>query len=117
MMNLRKADTKCARTLYSAIIIIVAVGAPLYLISGNEGFNPEINVKTILISVLYFIFVIGIIFLVFNRKGFNVTSIETDKRISSALITIRNTLVPIIILFILVQVVRLIYFLVSKTNA
>lgn len=100
MINLKQADTKSAKILYSAIIIIAAIGLPFYFLAASEDFVFEINSNTIFITVLYFIFIAGFVFLVFNIGGSNV---------ASTVEIIRKILFPVVLFFISIRILWLVY--------
>jgi len=114
MVNLKEAETTKAKVLYMLAIIIAAIGFPLYFVQGFEIQNIEINSKTIFISFLYVVFVVGFIFLLFNVKGKNVTSTETDQKFVKGYEKFSKIALKIILLYIAGQLIWLTYVAISK---
>lgn len=106
---LKTAETKIEKIIYSAVIVLAAVAFPLYLLYTNGNISIKVTPTSLFVGVLYIIFISGWVFLVFNKTGPQVTSKETDKKISKAWGKISNILLIIIIAFILFQVAKLIY--------
>ena len=114
MVNLKEAETTKSKLIYMFAIIIAAIGFPLYFINGFEIQNIQINSKTIFISFLYLAFVVGFIFLLFNVKGANVTSKETDQKLVKGYEKYSKIALKIILLYIAVQLLWLLYIAISK---
>jgi len=114
MVNLKEAESTKAKLIYMFAIIIAAIGFPLYFMQGFEIQNIQINSKTIFVSFLYVVFVVGFIFLLFNIKGKNITSKETDLKISKGFKKFSKIALIIILLFIASQLLWLLYVAISK---
>lgn len=114
MVNLKEAETTKVKILYMLAVIITAIGFPLYFLQGFEIQNIQINSKTIFISFLYVMFVLGFIFLLFNIKGGNVTSEETDKKLVRGYEKFSKIALRLILLYIAAQLLWLSYIIISK---
>ena len=79
--NKKSNNTLTVKIIYSAIIILAAVGYPLYFLFINEVVF-KVNKISIFFTILYFVPTIGFIFFVFDIKGINVTTKETDQKIA-----------------------------------
>ena len=108
-MSLKEAETKESKIIYAVVIITAAIGFPLYFILTQSEFITEINLKTIAITVLYVVFVTGVILSVFNVKNKNVTSKEADKKLAVAWGDVERILLYILLVFIAYQAVELLY--------
>ena len=114
MVNLKEAGTTKSKLIYMLAIIIAAIGFPLCFINDFEIQNIQINSKTIIISFLYVAFVLGFIFLLFNVKGRNITSHETDQKLVKGYEKFSKIALKIVLLYIAVQLLWLLYVAISK---
>jgi len=81
---------------YAAILIsIVAIVLPTYGLYGTDWKNAELNVLSILLPLLWVVFVTGFIFLALGKRGKNVTSVETDQKIAITYSNIQKMLTPL----------------------
>ena len=69
IMSLTKVETKIEKAVYAAIVILFAVGFPLFLLKSSKIDGIEINILTAFISLFYFVVVIGFVALIFNVKS------------------------------------------------
>jgi len=106
---LKTAETKTEKIIYSAVIVLAAIAFPLYFLYSNGDISFKVTQTSVFVGVLYVIFISGWVFFVFNKTGPQVTSKETDKKISKAWGKFSNILLIILIAFILFQVAKLIY--------
>jgi hypothetical protein len=77
-MSFTNAETKIGKTVYSAIVILFAVGFPLFLLIGADISEIEINIITVFITLFYFVVVIGFVALIFNVKSVRIKATKLD---------------------------------------
>ena len=77
-MGIFKADTKTGKVAYAAIVIVFAIVFPVFLFQSSDITEIKIDVFTVLISIFYFVTVIGFVVLIFNIKGVRLKILETD---------------------------------------
>lgn len=83
------------KNLAATLISIVAVAFPLYGLYGFDWEIAKLSTLSILVLLLYFLFVAGTIFLALGKKGRNLTSVETDKKIAITYSRIQRKLAPV----------------------
>lgn len=79
-MSLTKAETKIGKTIYAVIVILFAVGFPLFLLRSSNIREIEINVITVFVSLLYLVAVIGFVTLIFNINRVRINVMELDNK-------------------------------------
>jgi hypothetical protein len=77
---LKTAETRIERIVYSTVIVMAAIAFPVYFLSNYGEVGIEFTTMSIFVGVLYIIIVSGFVFLIFNKKGVQVTSEETDHK-------------------------------------
>ena len=80
-MSITKAETKIGKMAYAVIVILFAVGFPLFLLGRANISEIEINIFTILLSILYIVVVSGFVLLIFNIEGVRLKAPEIDKKL------------------------------------
>jgi fumarate reductase subunit D len=79
-MSITNAETKIGKAIYAVVVILFAIAFPLILLRSTNTSEIEINIFTILISLFYFVVVIGFVFLIFNIEGVRLKTIEIDNK-------------------------------------
>ena len=83
MRNFRGVLNKPVNRNFAATLIgVVAVVLPVYAFYDMDWGDAEFNAMSVLIPLLYVVFVAGFVFLALDKKGRNLTSVETDKKIA-----------------------------------
>lgn len=118
MNKIRKSLNQAVGGKVSAIVIvIVALAIPIYGFRDANFQKVELSIFSVLLPVFYVVAVGGFMYLALGKKGPNVTSNETDRRIATAYAQIQKKLTPILwLLFIgwLMWVAYLLWSLVEK---
>ncbi len=83
------------KNLAAILIGAVAIVFPIYGFYGTDWENAEFNMLSISFPLLWVVFVTGFIFLAIGKKGKNITSVETDKKISIIYSNIQKKLTPV----------------------
>ena len=96
MKNIKNSLNQPVNKRYAAILIgVVAIVLPVFGLYETDWKNAELNTLSILLPLLWVIFVTGFIFLALGEKGKNITSEETDKKIATTYSHIQQKLTPV----------------------
>ena len=96
MKNIRNSLTKPVNKYYAAILIgAIAIVLPIYGIYGTNWKNVELNMLSILLPLLWVVFVMGFIFLALGNRGRDVTSAETDQKIATTYFNFQEMFAPL----------------------
>ena len=96
MKNIKNSLNQPVNKNYAAILIgTVAIALPVYGLYNAEWKNAEINTLSILLPLLWVVFVTGFIFLALGKKGKDITSEETDQKIAITYSNIQKKLTPL----------------------
>jgi hypothetical protein len=96
MKNIKISLNQPVNKNYAAILIgVVAIVLPVFGLYETDWKNAEPNTLSILLPLLWVIFVIGLIFLTLGKKGKNITLEETDKKIAITYAHIQKKLAPV----------------------
>gem|GEM_PF-5116801 len=83
------------KNIAATIIGLAGIIIPIYGPYGTDWSNAEFNVLSILLPLLWVVFVVGFIFLVLDKKGKEVTSEETDQEIVKSYTRLQKKLTPL----------------------
>ena len=96
MRNFRGVLNKPVNRYFAATLIgVVAVVLPVYAFYDMDWGDAEFNAMSVLIPLLYVVFVAGFVFLALDKKGRNLTSVETDKKIAITYSSFQKKLTPV----------------------
>ena len=96
MKNIQSSLNQPVNKTFAATLIgIVAIALPVYGLYDSDWKDAELNAMAILLSVFWVAMVVGFILLVLGKKGKEITSEETDKKISNEYNDFQNRLTPL----------------------
>jgi heme/copper-type cytochrome/quinol oxidase subunit 2 len=85
MKNIQRSLSQPINKTFAAILIgVVAIALPIYWMYGSDWKEAKLNALTILLPLFWVVIVVGFILLALGKKGKEVTTVETDQKISNA---------------------------------
>lgn len=96
MKNIKNSLNQAVNKYYAAILIgTVAIVLPIYGLYGTDWKNAELNMLSILLPLLWLVFVTGFILFALGKRGKDITTVETDQKISITYSNIQKKLTPL----------------------
>jgi hypothetical protein len=107
-MNLTRADTKAKKFAYAVVVVVFAIGFPLFLLARTAINDVEIGAFALSLALLYIVVVSGFVLLIFNIEGMRIKVKELDEKTKDKLRKFYFLFIIIIVLNIIYSVYRLI---------
>lgn len=85
MPNMKSSINQSVNKKFAAILIgIVAIALPIYGLYDVDWKEAKLNALAIALPLLWIVIAVGFILLVLGKKGREITTVETDKKISNS---------------------------------